>query len=172
VPVKIPAGVDNGNRIKLESQGEAGPGGGPAGDLYVEVSVAKHDVFTRDGDNLEVGVTIPMTAAALGTEITLSTLEAERDDIDAGDPSVQVTVPAGTQSGARVVVTGKGVPRLRGRGRGDLGITLAVATPTKLDAEQRDLLTQLADLRDESSPQVQVAKPGRGMFGWLKEAFS
>jgi len=174
VNVKIPAGVATGNRVHLEAQGETGPGGGPAGDLYVEIAVARHDVFTRDGDNLEMAVTIPMTAAALGTDITVATLEAERDDLAAEAASVTVGVPAGTQSGARVVVPGRGVPRLRGNGRGDLGVTFAVATPTKLDGEQRDLLRQLAKLRDEESPEAQVANHGKGegFFGWLKEAFS
>ena len=173
VNVKIPAGVASGNRVHLEAQGEAGPGGGPAGDLYVEVNVRKHDVFTRDGDNLEIQVTIPMTAAALGTELTLPTLEAERDDLAPEQHSVQVGVPAGTQSGARVAVPGRGVPRLRGGGRGELGVTFVVATPTKLDDEQRELLRQLAALRDETSPEASVDTKGHGgVFGWLKEAFS
>jgi len=174
VNVKIPAGVATGNRVHLEAQGEAGPGGGPAGDLYVEIAVAKHDVFTRDGDNLELAVTIPMTAAALGTDITVATLEAEREDLDPAAASVTVGVPAGTQSGARVVVPGRGVPRLRGNGRGDLGVTFAVATPTRLDDEQRELLRQLARAREEERPEPLVARQGKGegFFGWLKEAFS
>jgi len=174
VNVKIPAGVAAGNRVHLEAQGEAGPGGGPAGDLLVEIAVARHDIFTRDGDNLEMAVTIPMTAAALGTDIVLTTLEAERDDLDAEAGSVTVEVPAGTQSGTRIVVPGRGVPKLRGNGRGELGITFAVATPTKLDREQRELLRQLAKERGEENPEAMVARQGKGegFFGWLKEAFS
>jgi molecular chaperone DnaJ len=173
ISVKIPAGVDTGNRIHLDSQGEVGPGGGPAGDLFVELSVAKHDVFTRHQDDLELAVSVPMTAAALGTEIKLRTLEAERDDLDPEDGEILVSIPAGTQSGTRVAVPGKGVPRLRGRGRGDLGVTMIVETPQHLDEEQRELLRQLAALRDEGRPEVQVAaKQGRGVFNWLKDAFS
>jgi molecular chaperone DnaJ len=172
INVKIPAGVDSGNRVHLASQGEVGPGGGPAGDLYVELKVTPHEVFTRNGDDLEMVVHIPMTAAALGTQVRLATLEAERDDLDTDQASVEVQIPAGTQSRARIAIAGRGVPRLRGGGRGDLGITLVVDTPTKLDAKQRELLTQLAEARDETRPEASVAKQGKGMFGWLKEAFS
>ena len=172
INVKIPAGVDTGNRVHLASQGEVGPGGGPAGDLYVELKVVPHEVFSRNGDDLEMVVHIPMTAAALGTQISLATLEAERDDLDADQASIEVQIPAGTQSRARIAIAGRGVPRLRGGGRGDLGITLVVDTPTKLDATQRELLAQLAEARDETRPEASVAKQGKGMFGWLKEAFS
>jgi len=172
INVKIPAGVNTGNRIHLDSQGEVGPGGGPAGDLYVELAVASHEVFKRNGDDLEVVVKVPMTAAALGTEITLDTLEAERDDLDPESGRVQVAIPAGTQSGTRIAVAERGVPRLRGNGRGELGVTLLVQTPTRLDAEQRDLLRQFARLRDEARPEVSVAKQGKGVLGWLKDAFS
>ena len=173
ITVKVPGGVATGNRIHLEAQGEVGPGGGTAGDLYVELSVAEHEVFSRKGDDLEMVVKVPMTAAALGTTVTIATLEAERDDSDPADTSVEVSVPAGTQSGTRVVVTGKGIPRLRARGRGDLGITVLVQTPTRLDDRQHDLLRQLAEVRDETAPEAQVHKAGqKGVFAWLKEAFS
>ena len=172
INVKIPAGVASGNRVHLASQGEVGPGGGPAGDLYVELAVENHDVFKREGDNLEVVVKVPMTAAALGTRVTLATLEAERDDLDAELATVDVDIPAGTQSGTRISISGRGVPRLRRDGRGDLGVTLLVQTPTRLDDEQRELLRQLASLRDESRPGVSVARHGKGVLGWLKETFS
>lgn len=171
ISVKIPPGVSTGNRIHLESQGEVGPGGGPAGDLYVELIVANHDVFTRDGDNLEIALRIPMTAAALGTKIPVTTLEAERDDSDVADREVSVEVPAGTQSGTRITLANRGVPRLRGGGRGELGITFVVQTPTKLDDAQRDLLRQLAVERDETSVNSVPDKSHRGVFGRLKEAF-
>jgi molecular chaperone DnaJ len=171
INVKIPAGVNSGNRIHLDSQGEVGQNGGPAGDLYVELTVEAHDVFKRDGDNLEVVVTMPMSAAALGTGITLPSLEAERDDLD-GPATVEVTIPAGTQSGTRVAVAGRGVPKLRGGGRGELGVTLLVQTPTRLDDEQRDLLRQFAALRDETRPEVSVTRHKGGVLGWLKETFS
>lgn len=172
INVKIPAGVDTGNRVQLAHQGEVGPGGGPAGDLYVELKVAQHDVFQRNGDDLEMMVHVPMTAAALGTVVNLATLEAERDDQDPEVAEVEVQIPAGTQSHARIAVAGRGVPRLRGGGRGNLGITFVVDTPTKLDSAQRDLLEQFAAARNETAPKVSVAKQGKGMFGWLKEAFS
>ncbi|MFT3861078.1 molecular chaperone DnaJ [Micropruina sp.] len=172
INVKIPAGVNAGNRIHLDSQGEVGPGGGPAGDLYVELSVEPHETFKRNGDDLEVVVRIPMTAAALGTEVVLPTLEAERDDLDADLATVRVNVPTGTQSGTRIAVNGRGVPRLRGSGRGDLGVTLLVQTPSRLDDYQRDLLRQLAEARGENSHEVAVEKHHKGVFGWLKDAFT
>ena len=172
INVKIPAGVNTGNRIHLDSQGEVGPGGGPAGDLYVELTVSGHDVFRRNGDDLEVVVKVPMTAAALGTEVEIATLEAERDDLPAEEGTVAVSIPAGTQSGTRIAVPGRGVPKLRGGGRGELGVTLLVQTPMKLDDEQRDLLRRFADLRDEARPEVAAAKHKGGVLGWLKEAFS
>ncbi len=172
INVKIPAGVASGNRVHLVSQGEVGPGGGPAGDLYVELTIAPHEVFKREGDNLEVVVKVPMTAAALGTQVTIDTLEAERDDLDADLSTVAVDIPAGTQSGTRITISGRGVPRLRREGRGELGVTLLVQTPTKLDDGQRELLRQLAELREESRPEASVARHGKGVFGWLKDQFS
>jgi molecular chaperone DnaJ len=170
--VKIPAGVNTGNRIHLASHGEVGPGGGPAGDLYVELQVAPHETFKRDGDDLEVVLRIPMTAAALGTEVSVATLEADLEDAEAGSTSVQVNVPAGTQSGTRIAIDGMGVPRLRSNGRGQLGVTLLVQTPTRLDGEQRELLRQLAELREESAPEGTVQKHSRGVFGRLRDAFA
>jgi len=172
INVKIPAGVNTGNRIHLASHGEVGPGGGPAGDLYVELQVAPHETFKRDGDDLEVVLRIPMTAAALGTEVSVATLEADLEDAEAGSTSVQVNVPAGTQSGTRIAIDGMGVPRLRSNGRGQLGVTLLVQTPTRLDGEQRELLRQLAELREESAPEGTVQKHSRGVFGRLRDAFA
>ena len=170
ITVKVPAGVTTGNRIRLESQGDVGSGGGPAGDLYVELTVAEHEVFTRHGDDLETTLAVPMTSAALGTEVNVPTLDAEREDPDPSDVTVTVTIAAGTQTGTRVVVRGKGVPKLRGRGRGDLTITVVVVTPTGLDDNQRELLTLLAKARDEDGPLKPA--PAKGFFGKLKEAFS
>lgn len=176
INVKVPAGVASGNRIHLASHGEVGPGGGPAGDLYVELEVRRHDVFTRDGDNLEMVVTIPMTAAALGTEVAVATLAAERDDDEFGESAITVQVPAGTQSGTRVSVAGQGVPRLRGtrngqQTRGDLGVTFMVATPTRLDDAQRELLTQLAEARNETRVEGTVQRASKGMFSRLRDVF-
>ncbi len=173
INVKIPAGVSPGNRVHLDSQGEVGPGGGPAGDLYVELTVSQHEVFKREGDNLEMVAKLPMTAAALGTEVWIETLEADVEGTAPEDAKVKVEVPAGTQSGARLVVQGRGVPRLRGTGRGDLGVTLLVQTPTGLDDAQRDLLRQLAQERNETRPEASVARAGgKGFFGRLKDAFA
>lgn len=171
INVKIPAGVKSGNRIHLEAQGEVGPGGGQAGDLYVELVVANHETFTREDDNLETILRVPMTAAALGASVNIATLESEREETDAADREVTIEIPPGTQSGTRLVVDGRGVPNLRSGRRGELGVTLLVQTPTKLDDEQRDLLAKLAELRDEISVAPAVTKHGKGVFGRLKEAF-
>jgi molecular chaperone DnaJ len=172
IGIKVPAGVDTGTRIQLSGEGEVGPGGGPAGDLYVEVEVAPHPVFTRRADDLLCSVTVPMTAAALGTTVDLPTLEA---DIAAPDSDVDRTVPLeirpGTQSGEQLTLRGRGVPRLRSVGRGDVVATIVVETPTKLDSEQADLLRQLAAARGEENPVASVEKPHKGVFGRFKDAF-
>ncbi|MDR1213952.1 MAG: molecular chaperone DnaJ [Propionibacteriaceae bacterium] len=171
VTVKIPAGVTTGNRIRLEAHGDVGPGGGPAGDLYVELAVSEHELFSRQGDNLEATLEVPLTAAALGATVEMPTLDAEREEAEPEEAQVEVEIRAGTQTGTRVVVRGRGVPKLRGRGRGDLGITIMVRTPTELDEAQRALLSQLAELRGEQTP-ILRPKPAKGVFSRLKEAFS
>ena len=114
--------------------------------------MAQHEVFRREGDDLEVVVRIPMTAAALGTEVTVATLEADLRGRRPGDAVASASpVPSGTQSGTRIAIDGKGVPRLRASGRGQLGVTLLVQTPTRIDDEQRELLRQLAELREETA---------------------
>ncbi|MDR2930803.1 MAG: molecular chaperone DnaJ [Propionibacteriaceae bacterium] len=170
VTVKVPAGVTTGNRIRLESQGDVGTGGGPAGDLYIELSVQDHEVFARRGDDLETTLEVPMTAAALGAELQVMTLDSEREDCDPENQTVTVTIPAGTQTGARMVTRGMGVPKLRGRGRGDLAVTVMVVTPTGLDETQRELLNQLAAARGEDGPIRPTSS--KGFFGRLKDAFS
>ena len=172
--VKIPAGVDTGTRVQLSDEGEVGPGGGPPGDLYVEIQVARHDTFTRHGNNLHCTVTVPMTAAALGTTIALPTLEA---DVVDGEPSTdletsfELDVRPGTQSGTEQVLRGRGVPGLRG-GRGDLVVTLAVETPTRLDGRQEELLRELAALRGEEAPEGSVKPGAKSVFGRLRDAFN
>lgn len=161
--IRIPAGVDDGTRIQLAGQGEVGPGGGPAGDLYIEVEVAPHEVWNRRGNDLHCSVTLPMTAAALGTTITLDTLEGDEHELE---------IKAGTQSGQRVVVAGRGVPHLSSTGRGDLIVHVVVETPTKLDAAQRDLLAELARLRDEEKARGHFASPRRGVFSRIREAWT
>lgn len=161
--IRIPAGVDDGTRIQLAGQGEVGPGGGPAGDLYIEVEVAPHEVWNRRGNDLHCSVTLPMTAAALGTTISLDTLEGEAHDLD---------IKPGTQSGERVVVAGRGVPHLSSTGRGDLVVHVVVETPSKLDAAQRELLSELARLRGEEKARGQFASPRRGVFSRIREAWT
>ena len=173
--VKIPAGVDTGTRVQLAGQGEVGPGGGPAGDLYVEVHVTPHPVFTREGTTLHCTVTVPMTAAALGTTLTLPTLEA---DVEQGagsgvETEFELDVRAGTQSGSEHTLRGRGVPGLRG-GRGDLVVTVVVETPTRLDPRQEELLRELAAIRGEEKPDGKLAPGARssGMFGRIRDAFN
>ena len=171
--VKIPAGVDSGTRVQLTEQGEVGPGGGPAGDLYVEVNVVPHETFTRRGDDLHCTVTVPMTAAALGTTLTLPTLEA--DVATGADPelatSFELEIEPGTQSGTERVLRGRGVPGLRG-GRGDLVVHVVVETPGRLDARQEELLRELAALRQEEQPTGQVRAAQKSVFGRLRDAFN
>jgi molecular chaperone DnaJ len=172
--VKIPAGVDTGTRVQLAGQGEVGAGGGPPGDLYVEVRVAPHDIFTREGTTLHCTVSVPMTAAALGTTLTLPTLEA---DLESGagsgvETSFDLDVKAGTQSETEYTFRGRGVPGLRG-GRGDLVVTVVVETPTRLDPRQEALLRELAAIRGEEKPDGRLG-PGRpsSMFGRIRDAFN
>jgi molecular chaperone DnaJ len=169
--VKIPAGVDTGTRVQLAEQGEVGPGGGPAGDLYVEINVAHHETFTRHGNDLHCTVTVPMTAAALGTTIELPTLEADLPGVADEDATFDLEVRPGTQSGAEQTLRGRGVPGLRG-GRGDLIVSIAVETPTKLDPAQEELLRQLATLRGEEQPEGQLRAAAKGVFGRFRDAFN
>jgi molecular chaperone DnaJ len=159
--IAIPPGVDEGTRIQLPGEGEVGPGGGPPGDLYVEIVVPPHPVFRRSGDDLHATVTLPMTAAALGTTLELETLDGVEE----------VEVHRGTQHGETVVLPGKGVPRLRGPGRGDIVVHLEVRTPTRLDARQEELLRELARLRDEERPDGPVGAGSGGFFARLRDAF-
>ncbi|HEX6247798.1 MAG TPA: molecular chaperone DnaJ [Nocardioidaceae bacterium] len=173
--VKIPAGVDTGTRVQLAEQGEVGPGGGPAGDLYVEIHVAEHEVFTRQGADLLCTVTVPMTAAALGTTLELPTLEADiaPDGTDTElETSFSLDVRPGTQSGTEIVLNGRGVPALRGVGRGDLVCRVIVETPTRLDARQEELLRELAAIRNEESPHGNVQATHKSVFDKLRNAFN
>ncbi|PZM95203.1 MAG: molecular chaperone DnaJ [Actinobacteria bacterium] len=157
--VKIPPGVEDGMRIRLAQQGEVGPGGGTPGDLYVEIHERPHDVFSRKGDDLHCRVSVPMTAAALGTRLTIKTLDGEE----------VVDVKPGSQRGGALAVRSRGVPRLRGNGRGDLYVHLDVRTPTKLDAEQERLLREFARLRGEEV--AELSKQG-GFFSRVRDAFN
>ncbi len=160
--VKIPAGIDDGTRIQLSGEGEVGPGGGPAGDLYVEVTTRPHPVFQRRGDDLHCSVTLPMTAAALGTVLNLETLDGVED----------VEIRPGTQPGHVVTLRARGVPHLRGTGRGDLLVHVDVQTPTRLDARQEELMRELAALRNEERVRSTFERPEKeGLFSRLKDAF-
>ena len=130
--VKIPAGVDNGDRIRLAGEGEAGPAGTPPGDLYVEVRVRPHDIFQRDGDDLHCEVPIRITQAALGDVVQVPTLDGE----------TEIRIPAETQSGKVFRLRGKGVKSVRSRAPGDLYCKVEVETPVNLTARQRELLEE------------------------------
>jgi len=172
--VKIPAGVDTGTRVQLAEQGEVGPGGGPAGDLYVEIQVAPHPTFDRRGTDLLCTVSLPMTAAALGTTLTLPTLEADLIPVPDSEleTSFELDIRAGTQSGTEQVLRGRGVPGLRGVGRGDLIVTIAVETPTRLDPKQTELLRELAAVRGEEAPEGTLRASHRSMFDRIRDAFN
>jgi molecular chaperone DnaJ len=131
--VKVPAGVDTGDRIRLSGEGEAGQSGGPAGDLYVEMRVRPHAVFEREGADLSCNVPLTFSSAALGGEVKVPTLEGE----------VSLKIPAGTQSGRVFRLRAKGVKPVRGGGPGDLYCRVDVETPTSLTKEQKELLRQL-----------------------------
>ena len=139
--LKIPAGVDDGSRIRLSGEGDAGQRGGPRGDLYVFLSVQPHELFERDNLDLLVTVPVPMTVAALGGVVDAPCLVSEACD---GRCKAAVEVPAGAQTGKTVRIKGKGMPHLNGRGRGDLVVELFVETPTDLTARQKELLQELA----------------------------
>ncbi len=164
ITVKVPAGVGDGMRIRLSGQGEVGPGGGPAGDLYVEVAEKPHEVFVRDGDDLHCTIRIPIADAALGTTVGLDTI----------DGHVDVTVEAGTQPGAVSTLRGHGMPRLRSGVRGDVHVHLDVVVPTRLDHKQSELLRQFAELRARDQTEVVTAgsKQSGGLFSRLRETFS
>ena len=164
ITIKVPPGVDSGTRIQLTGEGEVGPNGGPAGDLYIEVMVQQHAVFERQGDELHCVLTLPMTSAALGTKVKFDTLDGEQE----------IDVRPGTQPGAILTLRGLGASRLRGGGRGDLYVHIDVAIPTKLDDAQATLLKQLADLRSEDVVRVGDGgdDAGGGLFTRLKDAFS
>ncbi|MFA1539263.1 molecular chaperone DnaJ [Actinomadura monticuli] len=163
VKVKIPAGVENGIHIQLAGEGEVGPGGGPPGDLFLEIVEKPHPIFEREGDDLHCTVEIPMTAAALGTSVTIETLDAAES----------VDIKPGTQSGQVITLYNRGVRHLNESGRGDLMIHVNVETPGRLDEEQEELLRRLAVLRGEERPPGKFA-PGQrnGMFSRIKDVFN
>lgn len=155
--VKIPAGVEDGTRIRLAGEGDSGLRGGPAGDLYLFLSVKPHPLFERDGADLYCRAPTPMCKAALGGEIEIPTIDGER---------TRVAIPAGAQTGRRFRIKGKGMTHLRSKERGDLHVELLVETPVNLTAKQRKLLEEFAkDCGAEAHPQTQ------GFFDSVKRFF-
>jgi len=166
IPIKIPAGVETGNRIQMSGAGEVGPGGGPAGDLYVEIIQLEHEFLHREGNDLHLFITIPMTSAALGTTVKVEALDGEQE----------VAIKAGSLSGSVVLLKGLGITRLRGGGRGDLHVHVEVSTPAKLDKSQEELLKNLAQVRGEKLSDVKIHRSGErhesGIFSRFRDAFS
>ncbi len=156
VDAKVPAGVEDGTRIRFAGLGEAGVHGGPPGDLYVVLHVKDHAFFEREGNDLHCVVPISFTQAALGAEITVPTLEGDH----------VLKVPEATQSGTTLRVRGKGVPVLNGRGKGDLYVEVRVQTPGKLSKRQRELLQEL-----EGSLSVENKPEPRTLLGKVKDIF-
>ena len=162
IPIKIPAGVETGNRIQLSGQGEVGPGGGAAGDLYVEIIELPHDFIIIEESNLHISISIPVTSAAVGTKVVIDTLDGKQE----------VEIKEGTQSGSTVVLRGLGVTRLRGSGRGDLIVHIQVLTPTKLNKEQSDLFKKIASIRNEGLDKVKInTNEEQGFFDKVKRVF-
>ena len=161
--LKIPAGVDDGSRIRLTGEGDAGTRGGPRGDLYVFLSVAPHELFERDNLDLLVTVPVPMTVAALGGEVDAPCLVSDACD---GRCKASVEVPAGAQTGKTVRIKGKGMPHLNGRQRGDLVVELFVETPTDLTARQKELMQELAQSFGESQNPRNTSFAGKARRFW------
>jgi molecular chaperone DnaJ len=155
--VTIPAGVEDGSRIRLSGEGEAGLRGAPAGDLYVDVGIQQHSLFQREGANIFVRVPLRMTQAALGEAVEVPVIDGGR---------ARVTIPAGTQSGDQFRLRGKGFSVLRSAARGDMYVQVAVETPQNLSARQRELLEEFegeAAEREKSSPESE------GFFSKVRE---
>ncbi|MGZ6999049.1 MAG: molecular chaperone DnaJ [Acidimicrobiia bacterium] len=156
IEVEVPAGIDDGQRLRLPGRGPAAPRGGAAGDLYVLVRVRSHPSLERHGVDLVHRRTIAMTQAALGATFELETL----------DGTEQIAVEPGTQPGHLIQLRGRGVPVLNGRGRGDLIVEIGVEVPHKLSAEEAELLVHLAELRGE-----EIDPPEGGFFSKIRAAF-
>jgi molecular chaperone DnaJ len=157
IDAKIPAGVEDGTRIRYSGSGEAGLFGGPAGDLYLVLHVKEHPFFEREGSDLHCVIPVSFTQAALGFEMQIPTLDGEQT----------LKIAEGTQSGTTVRVRGKGVPVLNGHGRGDLFVEIRVQTPTKLTKRQRELLQEL-----DTSTKVENKPQRRTLIGKVKDIFN
>lgn len=157
VAVNVPAGIESGQSLRVAGQGEVGARGGPYGDLYVELHVTDHPRFHREGPDLLTEVAVSIPQAVLGTMVELETL----------DGTVELQVPAGAETGKVLRMRGKGMPFLRGAGRGDLHVRLRVATPAKLNDKARKLMEQLAEELDGEIPKGprKSSRPGAGGSG-------
>jgi len=150
IELKIPAGVEDGLRLQLAGSGEVGFGGGPSGDLYVDISLAPHQYFSRNGDELICELEVPLHDAVLGTMVK----------IDSFDGEIELQVPAGSQTGDLIPIKGKGFGRLRQSGRGDLLVTIQVKIPSKLDSKQKELFRTLAGYRKADAAGLVARKSG------------
>lgn len=151
--LNIPAGVEDGLRLQLSGQGEVGFAGGPAGDIYIDISVRADEIFGRNGDDLTCILDVPFHDAALGAQVQIETFDGPAD----------VEIAPGAQTGDVFTIKSKGAHRLRHSGRGDLRVELRIVTPSKLDSKQKELLRQLGKLRKGDHPQL--AKHTPGLFG-------
>jgi molecular chaperone DnaJ len=157
IHVSIPAGIDEGQQIRVAGKGEAGLNGGPAGDLYVVIRVKAHDYFEREGDHIYCDLPLTFTQAALGDEVEVPTVHGK----------VKLKIPAGTQSGKTFRLRGKGVANVRGRGQGDQHIQVRVVTPTKLTERQKELLREFNEIGGNDSTDEQDTN----FFQRFKKAF-
>jgi molecular chaperone DnaJ len=158
ISVKVPAGVDDGSQIRLAGEGEAGARGGEAGNLYVVLSVAPHAQFVRVEDHILLELPVNIAQAALGAKVMLPTLEGE----------MEFEIPAGTQSGEDFVIRGKGIPHLRGAGRGDLVVRVTAVVPESLTDDQRELLEKLGQTMGTPT----LPRKSRGFFERLRDAMA
>lgn len=154
--VRIPAGVETGSRLRLQSEGEAGSRGGPPGDLYVVVTVREHPIFTRNGEDVLCDVPVSFAQAALGAEIEVPTIEGK----------VKMKVPPGTQSGAHFRLKAKGIARLGGYGRGDEIVKVIVETPTRLNQRQKELMEEFATISGQDANPI-----SKGFFEKVRDLF-
>jgi molecular chaperone DnaJ len=157
IHVKIPAGIDDGQQLRMAGQGEAGINGGPAGDLYVVFHVRSHEFFEREGDDIYCEMPLTFVQAALGDEIEVPTLHGK----------VKLKIPAGTQTGTKFRLKGKGVPNIRGYGTGDQHVIVRIITPSKLSEKQKLLLKEFADV----SGSVPFGGHENSFFSKFKRAF-
>jgi molecular chaperone DnaJ len=166
VTISIPAGIATGQRLRLSGEGEAGPNGGPAGDLYVVIHVQDHPFFQREGNDLHCEIPLNFPTVALGGDIRIPTLDGDEP----------FTIPEGTQTGATFRLRGKGMPDVTdrsGRNRGDLFVTVKVITPKKLSRDQKKLLEQLATTlpKEQFEPTPLDAQEDKGLFDRVKDIF-